>query len=251
MTLSVVVLASVGFHTVSRRPCVAAFEASALALARTIPGAVIGVIHAGSGQAAEQILRDLVGMGAARATLLDIPPGADPIGPLLAQLARIGPDIVLAGSRAECGEASGMVPFVLAERLGWPLVTAATAVRSDASEAELVQAIFGGRRRRLAVSLPVLVTVDDRGPPACLSAIGRARRAQISTFQIGGEPDVRRNWTAVPARLRPKRLSGPRGQDDGALAAGGKQVLRGIGADDAATTIIGYLRREGLIRISG
>lgn len=88
-----------------------------------------------------------------------------------------GAQLVLAGSQAETGEGSGMLPFLLAEKLGWPLVVGLAEVESiDNGTAQVLQALPRGQRRRLKVRLPLLATVDNAAPKPRQSAFGPARR---------------------------------------------------------------------------
>ena len=83
------------------------------------------------------------------------------------KLRAVGAQLVLAGTQAETGEGSGMLPFMLAERLGWPLVTGLAEVESVSNGvAQVLQALPRGQRRRLKVRLPMLATVDNAAPKA-------------------------------------------------------------------------------------
>jgi electron transfer flavoprotein beta subunit len=175
--------------------------------------------------------------------VLDIPAEADPLPVLRDELRRLSPDIVLAGSRAETGEGSGLLPYLLAEELGLPLASGVTALALGCAEAAITVAAPGGRRRRLASSLPVLVAVDDKGPAPRLAAFGAKRRGEIAVTPAEATADARASWSSRPARPRPKRLSGP----PAAGAAGaGREVRADLDAAAAAQTILTYLQQEGL-----
>lgn len=62
--------------------------------------------------------------------MLEQPAGADVLGVLGDYLRDAGAQLVLTGSRAETGEGSGMLPFLLAEKLGWPLIVGLAEVES-------------------------------------------------------------------------------------------------------------------------
>ncbi|MGN5927377.1 electron transfer flavoprotein subunit beta, partial [Pseudomonas aeruginosa] len=60
--------------------------------------------------------------------------------------------LVLTRSKAQTGEGSGMLPFLLAARLGWPLVVGLAEVEKvDDGCAQVLQALPRGQRRRLRV----------------------------------------------------------------------------------------------------
>ena len=106
MTFEVAVLLSVGRHPASGRARRAELDSRALELALRLAAASAGdgapvrvhAVHAGS--PAEPALRDYLGMGVERLTVLDIPASADPLAPLIAHLAARRPSLVLAGMRA-------------------------------------------------------------------------------------------------------------------------------------------------------
>ena len=243
MTLSIVVLASVGCHPSSKRLRLALEDARALTLANGIGDASIEVLHAGPREAAETALRDALGMGAARLTVLEMDEGADPMPALIAALRQRAPDMIVAGRRTERGEGSGMVPFLIAEALGMPLVTAVTNLALNEGRALLDQAAAGGRRRRIGASMPLVVTVDEKAPAPRLAAFGPARRGKLALEPVISMPDERRQWNARPARPRPKRLSAP----NAAAPAAGKQVLHGLDAEAAARAILTYLQQEDIV----
>jgi electron transfer flavoprotein beta subunit len=177
---------------------------------------------------------------------------------LARRLAAAPPQLVIAGSRAERGEGSGLLPYALAEYLGWPLVNGLAEVEGiENGVATLLQALPRGQRRRLRVRLPAIVTVDGAAPAARQSAFGPARRAGLES---GAEEVVMdeavAEWTLTPARKRPKRLkivkatsARERFKAAAAKAEGGSgQVLEGITPEQGAEAILKLLREEGVLR---
>src|SRR5579864_5010808 len=109
--LEVAVLLSIGRHPASGRAVRADLDARALELALGMADAArVHAIHAGD--PADPVLRDYLGMGIGELTVLSVRDG-DVAEALARYLGRLRPTIVLAGSRAECGEASGMLPYRL------------------------------------------------------------------------------------------------------------------------------------------
>ena len=243
--MRIVLLASLGFHPVSQKPRIAPDEARALALAlaASLAGADIIALHAGPADRAEPVLRPLLGMGAVLLRLVDLAPDADIVAPLAAELVALAPDIIVAGTIAEIGEGSGMVPFLVAERLGRPVIAGATALALAMGRAEIVTALAGGRRRRLATALPLVLTVDAKGPPARLSAFAPARRGRVERVVATARCDAAADWSRRPARPRPKRLDGPKSEAD--TVATGRQVIADTSPEAAAEAILSYLRRHG------
>ena len=68
-------------------------------------------------------------------------------------------DLILTGSRAESGDASGMLPYLIAEKLSLPLVAHALEIKLVADKAEILQFLPKGKRRLVSVQLPAVVMV--------------------------------------------------------------------------------------------
>ncbi|MFP4264131.1 MAG: electron transfer flavoprotein subunit beta, partial [Halomonas sp.] len=207
--VDVTVLVSVGRHPVTGRARRADQDARGVELALSLDAARITLLHAGRlDERSESALRGYLGMGLPALTLVEQPPGGDVLPALADTLSDAEPQLVIAGERAEQGEGSGMLPYLLADCLGWPLVNGLASVEKvENGVATLLQALPRGQRRRLEVRLPAIVTVDAAAPAARQSAFGPARRAEIETQNaavVWDEPQE--EWSVVPARKRPKRL---------------------------------------------
>ena len=120
MSTKVISLVSIGAHPSSGRARRAEQDARAVELGLQLAGDNLQVVHAGNPQ--EEALRAYLGMGLDHLDVLEQPAGADVLGVLGDYLRDAGAQLVLTGSQAETGEGSGMLPFLLAERLGWPMV---------------------------------------------------------------------------------------------------------------------------------
>jgi len=270
--LSVIALVSSGRHPVSGRAGRAREDARAVEMGLALAGSALKLAHAGAADdgALRECLEAYLGMFHG---LEDDRPGelsllalksedasADDAVPALARwLADSGAQLVLTGQRAECGEGSGMLPYLLAERLGWAVVTGIAAIEQvDDDKATLLQALPQGQRRRLEVSLPCLIAVDAVAPAPRQSAFGPSRRGRISIVDgVEASPDLPRGaWQFQPARARPKRLkvvksTNARDRFKAAAAkssASGGQVLTDLTPDQAADKLIGYLRKEKILR---
>src|SRR6516164_8466881 len=192
MALDVAVLLSIGRHPASGRSRRADLDARALELAlRLGPEIRLHAIHAGD--PAEPALADYLGMGLETLTVLRQPPGADALPALADHLAALKPGLVLAGLAAEAGEGSGMLPYLLAQRLGAALLPAmaeASLAGPSFTGPSLagqgiagLQALPRGRRRRLAAGLPAVLTVDRAAVPGRQSAFARARAGRVVTIE--------------------------------------------------------------------
>ncbi|MEM7121977.1 MAG: electron transfer flavoprotein subunit beta [Pseudomonadota bacterium] len=252
MTDQVIVLVSLGRHPVSARARRALLDARAVTLARSLRDVSIDLIHAGSD--AEPALRDYLGMGVARMSVLTIASGDDIVPPLLAYLETRPGALVLAGERAEQGEASGMVPYLLAERSGRPLVPGAAGLSFGGERVEIAQGLAGGRRRKVGAPRNAIVTVSSAAPDPAPVAFAQARRGTIETVPCESTPyAIDGHWQA--ARPKPRRLKivGDGSAADRMRAAtqmvqGRAELLDHPEADEAARAILDYLTREGVVR---
>jgi electron transfer flavoprotein beta subunit len=262
----VAVLVSVGRHPLTGRARRADQDARALEMALSLPGGRVRLLHAGRADAeSEAALRGYLGMatdtgqgGRQRLGLLEQPEGADAIPALADHLASDPPQLVATGSRAECGEGSGLLPYALAERLGWPLVSGVAQVeRIENGAVTLLQALPRGQRRRLRVGLPAILVVDAAAPTARQSAFGPARRGAIEAEAAAAVSDAElAEWTFAPARKRPKRLkivkaASARERFKAAAAkaeGGGGQLLTDVTPEQGAEAIFKLLKEEGVLR---
>ncbi len=252
----VISLVSVGAHPTSGRPRRAEQDARAVELGLQLAGDKVQVVHAGDPE--EPALRAYLGMGLDELHVLEQPANADAVPALSDYIRESGAQIVLTGSQAETGEGSGMLPFLLAEALGWPLVTGLAEVESLTNGAALVlQALPRGQRRRLKVRLPFLATVDNAAPKPRQSAYGPAQRGALEVEQFATVSDALLDEAMLqPAKPRPKRLKvikAKSGADrmkaaTAKASGGGGQVLKGVTPEAGAEAILKLLIEEGVVR---
>ena len=197
MPLDVAILLSIGRHPASGRSRRADLDARALELALRLGNSVrLHAIHAGDPE--EPALADYLGMGLATLTVLKQPRDADVLPAIASHLQALKPGLILAGSNAEIGEGSGMLPYLLAREMKAALLPAIAEAALSGESITALQALPRGRRRRLSAGLPALLTIDRAAPAGRQSAFARAR----------ADSGVRE----VPARPKPKRLKVATGQ---------------------------------------
>ncbi|MEE1762665.1 electron transfer flavoprotein subunit beta/FixA family protein, partial [Streptomyces sp. SP18BB07] len=183
---------------------------------------------------AKDALRKALSMGADKAIHVedDDVHGTDAIGTslLLAKaIEKAGYDLVISGMASTDGT-MGVVPALLAERLGVPQVTLL-------SEVSVEDGVVTGRRdgdaasEQLQASLPAVVSVTDQSGEArypSFKGIMAAKKKPVQSWDLSDldieaeEVGLEGAWTAVDsAAERPARTAGTIVKDEG---EGGKQL---------------------------
>lgn len=256
MPHKVVSLISVGRHPQSGRARRAEQDSRAVELGLKLAGTELDVVHAGSTE--EPTLRQYAGMGLPSVTVLEQDEKADAVESLQSYLQSESVDIVLTGVRAEGGESSGMTPYLLAEKLGWPIVSrVADIVEVKDGEAQVLLALPRGQRRQVTVKLPFIASIDNAAQAARQSAFGPGLRAKMEG-QPGSEAvdEIRLNWEEMPAKARPKRLkvvkaktAADRFKAATAKPQGGSgKVMKNESVEEKAKAIFDLLVEEKVIR---
>ncbi|WP_329392003.1 electron transfer flavoprotein subunit beta/FixA family protein [Streptomyces sp. NBC_01716] len=205
----------------------------ALQIAEDADGAEVTVLTVGP-EDAKDALRKALSMGADKAVHVedDDLHGTDIIGTSLVlakAIEKAGYDLVISGMASTDGTA-GVVPALLAERLGVPQVTLLSEVSVDGSTVK-------GRRdgdaatEQLEASLPAVVSVTDQSGEArypSFKGIMAAKKKPVQSWDLSDleidaeEVGLAGAWTAVEsAAERPARTAGTIVKDEG---EGGKQL---------------------------
>jgi hypothetical protein len=162
---------------------------AALALAaRLAPGTVAAL--AASAAPGGKGLIDARRWGAARAVEV-VGPGldgsdADALGRALAEAARgLGAELVLTGTRSD-REGRGIVGAAVAHHLGAPYLANIEALAVEAPGEVVVTIRSGGWRRRLAVSLPAVLTVAASALPADAVEDSPDGEGEVMRIEVAG-----------------------------------------------------------------
>jgi electron transfer flavoprotein beta subunit len=248
-----VVLLSAGCHPVSGRPAPVPVEAQAIRLARTLGAEVTG-LHAGQ---MHQGLTEYLGSGLAEIELLEQPVDTDPLPSLASFITASLPHLVLAGRRGQGGTDSGLLPYRLANTLGWSIVADAVALARNDAELTVEQARPRGGRRRIGVQLPCVVTVHPAAPPPLPFAFAAAREGRISRVSLGIVPEPVPSPDERPYRRRPRLIGGSHGGSAAErlkaatdATAGGGKVLLNPAPEVAAAEILTFLQEIGVLGAS-
>jgi electron transfer flavoprotein beta subunit len=251
--VKVAALLSVGRHPASGRTRRAPLDARGLELALGLPTAEIHAVHAGD--PSETALRDYLGMGLARLAVLEMPPDRDPVPALAAYLAALRPNLILAGAHAEGGEDSGMVPYLIAQALGYTLVSDVAGLSVESGQGVFTQALPRGRRIVVEARLPAVAVVNAAAPAPRQSAFARAWRGVIETVAADAPIDAFLEACEIrPWRPRPKPVRMMRGGSALDRLRSLTETKTGEGAvminpapEDAARAIYEYLAAKRFI----
>lgn len=263
----VAVLVSVGRHPVSGMARYSRNDAAALSMAVTLAQSTadisVDIMHAGDPD--NPALSDYLALGAKTIKVVACHGDEDVIPALKQALENY--DLILCGGRAEAGEETGLVPYLLASQLCLPLVADVMEITSDSgvgiNDVVLQQFLPKGRRRTIVVSLPTLLTVHPLAPSNVRYAYANLRngaierqqpppQTQVAEMSASGHPP--QGWTQAPASARPLKLVAQEKRSGHArmLSAtvtesrGGKIIQEGS-TSEKAQAILAYLREHRLV----
>jgi electron transfer flavoprotein beta subunit len=250
----IAVLVSVGRHRVSGVSCYSRNDASALEIGRMLAqahGARLEVLHAGD--ASNLALTDYLALGAPRVDVLACRDGEDAAA-LLAERLR-GVPLVLTGTRAEGAYDTGMLPYRLADALGYALIESALDLTLEDDRLAVTQFLPKGFRRSVDAALPAVVAVHPQAAVTPRYAYARAVAGAIES-QAGDpvrEPGADA-WRVAPVERKPVKLAAAEKRSGHARmltattteSRGGNVVNEGTSVEKAQV-ILGYLREHRLI----
>ncbi|KAA0972538.1 electron transfer flavoprotein subunit beta [Aureimonas fodinaquatilis] len=246
--MKAVVLLSAARHPETGNPQPQQEELQAIALANALQAETLG-LYAGNDL---QAVAPALGHGLTQIEHLAIPDSLDVLPALQARLNDIKPALVLAGGRSG-RDATGMLPYLLAQAMGWPVLANIAAISVDGDAFVLDQALGKGQRRRIHQTGPLLVTVHSSALAAMPFAFARQRRGVISELAADG-PDWQQELVERPLRPRPRLMrntalggsAAERLKAATEAASGDGELLIAPEAEHAARAILAHLRKLGL-----
>jgi len=193
-------------------------------------GSTVTVLSVGD-DSTRNCLRRAIGMGADRGVHISGPIGLNGDSHVIAKLLsaairKVPPvDLILCGRQASDTDA-GQVPFLLAEELGFPVVSPVKHIHSIDAGSVIVDRITDGGRQRVRASLPALFGISNeinKPRPASLKGVMLAKKAEIPTWGLADlgmdEPQpaliLRRLYIEPPSETRAELIAA-----DSARAAG-------------------------------
>ena len=257
----IAVLVSAGKHPVSSHARYCRSDSLALQMGLNLAGLNLAgdlkILHAGD--AKNLALQDYFALGAAQIDV--VPITGDIVENIAAQLSNS--DLILTGTRAENGEDSGLLPYLLAAKLNLPIVADALEITPRANHIEVLQYLPKGQRRRVLVNLPALIVVH---PSAAVTLnFIHARQNQGSIVNVPASRSVTKTlqtkisqtktsqWRLEKSRKAVKLIAQSKQTGHERLMAaisskakGGAVVIEGNNVEKAQV-ILRYLREHQLI----
>ncbi len=253
--LSATVLVSAGRHPLSGIARACRGDAIALAAGQALAGSTLRVIHAGD--VSEPALRDYLAYGA---TCIDVIPVCDASGVLPALKSALADcDLILTGTRSETAAASGQLPYALAEALDRPIVPNVLEISQTGGALELRQFLPKGKRRKVSVGLPAILTIHPLADVALKYAYTRRLCGRIEKLPGADQDTVSApidvlTWTVTQTGRPLQRLKAEERKPAHARlqSALGGETKRGVvvseGSDsEKARALLAYLRDNKLV----
>ncbi|MFM9835493.1 MAG: hypothetical protein ACKVOA_05265 [Methylophilaceae bacterium] len=250
-------LVSIGAHPVSKEARYSHNDSLALGLGKVIAKAKkieLDVLHAGDAE--NPALDDYLALGAENIKVLPISDNINVVASIALLLKDT--DLILTGTRAESSEDSGMLPYMLAEKLQIPLINYALDIKVKAGAIEVLQFLPKGKRRRISVKLPALVTVHPLASIKTNYVFAKKVIGKVTTCEsenmmtdLAGQ---KASWTLQPNLRRPNKLKAREDITAHArmLAAISSESKSGLVVNEGtsvekAQVILTYLREHYLI----
>lgn len=246
----IAVLVSAGRHPVSGASRYCRNDGLALTLALQLADTVSAqteVLHAGD--ANNPALLDYLALGAKQICVL--PETADIVPALASQLAQT--DLIITGIRAENGEDSGLLPYLLAAALDRPVIANVLSINVTEHGVEVLQFLPKGKRRRIAVQLPAVIAVHPLANAELRYAYARQTMGVIDQIESTSTTTTPHTWKHEPARkpikFKAQEKKAGHARMLSAIASeskGGTVVIEGNHVEKAQV-ILTYLREHHLV----
>ena len=210
-------------------------------------------------------LSDYLALGAHEVKVVATEIGENIIPSLVKNINTSKPDLILTGSRAENGEDSGLLPYLIAEKLGLPIIANVLEIKLAETGLEVLQFLPKGKRRRVAISLPALVVIHPLAPVELYYAASKKKTVEITWLPSTDLPSRSNELllhaiSSKPAKEhKPEKLKVQDGQYE-AKKTGHERLMAAITTEakggavvidtscvEKAQVILGYLREHHLI----
>lgn len=248
----ITVLVASKVHPVSGRQTRSRADATAVALAMSLPGTVRLLSAC---DLPDAVARDYLAQGAPRIEVLECAPGGDVAALLLPAL--LNTRWILTGTRGDSELGGGVLPYALGSALGRPVIADVMAVESVGDDCVVTQALPKGARRRLRVSVPAVLAVSAAAPFKLRHSLADAQagtivRAHAAVASVAVLPE---EGQRVPRNSRRKLLEAQTRQSGHArmlgaiesLSTGGVVLSKGT-PETKAQALLAYLRTHSIVQ---
>lgn len=245
----ITVLVAPRTHPVSGRPIRSRADATAVALALSLPGQPRLLC---AGAMPDTVARDYLALGATRLDVLTASANSDLVATLLPALKDTR--WVITGTRGEAEMGSGVLPYALGAALGRPVIADVLAVEPEGAAWVVTQALPKGARRRLRVSGPAVLAVSAAAPFALRHSLADAQAGVVTRTAVPGltVPDAAQR---APRNKRRKLLEAVTRQSGHARMLGaiespstGGAVLQNGTPQSKAQAVLDYLRTHSIVQ---
>jgi electron transfer flavoprotein beta subunit len=247
MSIRIAALVSAGKHPTSGQARHCRNDSLALQIGLSLTSN-IKVLHAGD--ANNPALQDYLALGAKQ---IEVVAADNVVENLAAQLKNV--DLILTGTRAENGQDSGLLPYLLAAELKLPIVASALEISPSAGELEVLQFLPKGARRRVKVKLPAVLVVHPLAAATLHYSHAQQNLGRINTLQASNSNNAaditqwRTEAARKPVKLVAKTVQTGHERLMDAISSkvkGGAVVNEGNSVEKAQV-ILNYLREHRLI----
>lgn len=247
----ITVLVAASAHAVSCRPTRSRADATAVALALGLPGQ-LRLLSAGA--MPDAVAHDYLALGAKRLEILETGKDEDVLTSLLPALRNT--PWILAGTRGEAEQGSGILPFALGAALDRPVITDVVAVHPEESGWLVTQALPKGARRRLRVSAPAVLAISAAAPVTLRHSLADAMAGTVVRTAAPSTPTgLSVMGQRVPRGKRRKLLEARVVQSGHARMLGaiespstGGAVLQAGTPHSKAQAVLDYLQAHSLVQ---
>lgn len=176
-------------------------------------------VHAGD--PSNPTLSEYLGYGLTKINVLKTTKNEDPCPKLAKYLLQEKPQLIVAGMQALGGLESGLVPYILANKINYPIISGAISISLQNDNLICSQYLPKGRRRDFVTTPPLFITVHIRAPNKPqfvwtqqqqgeikkVSANTNTQNIRYKNKSIPSPINLIDDWSFAPAEKKRSRLS--------------------------------------------
>ena len=212
--MKLIILLSQARHPLSGKAVCSPNDLRALAIAQSLSessNVELRAVHAGDPQ--DPVMNEYLGYGLKSIDIIATKQDEDPCPKLAGYLQQEQPQIILTGMQALGGLASGLVPYILAEQINYPLISGVISAAIEEDKLVCSQYLPKGRRRDFTLSPPTILSVHLRAASKPQFVWAKQQQGQINILEQedskgkASHTNLIENWDTAPAQKKRSRLS--------------------------------------------